>query len=267
MRDQPRSGSDHMLTTEVAQDDTNDAAHGTVLVVDDDPTVAEILDSYLSLEGYSVERCTNGSVALERVARARPDLVVLDVLMPGMSGLEVLERLRRRGDVPVIMLTAKAGDDARIHGLRAGADDFLAKPFNPGELVARVTAVLRRTRRRSATSEHLVLGPVELDERRRTVLVRGLPVSLTPLEFDLLAHLMRHPRQVFRRAELLEQVWGFTFGDTATVTVHVGRLRTKLDEAVVPPSEGRSGSAVPSVIRTVWGVGYSFDPDEAPELR
>jgi DNA-binding response OmpR family regulator len=225
-----------------------------VLVVDDDPTVAEVVARYLEREGFSVVTCGDGAVGLQKVLASPPALVVLDLMLPGLDGLEVCRRLRESSDVPIIMLTAKGEAGDRITGMERGADDYLAKPFSPRELVVRVKAVLARTRGgtpggREVADGPLMAGPIALDERARTVTLENRPVSLTVREFDLLAFLLHHPGEVFRREDLLRRVWGYTFGDTSTVTVHVRRLREKIER---DPS-------VPVHVVTVWGVGYRFD--------
>ncbi len=223
-----------------------------ILVVEDDPTVAEVVSRYLRRDGHRVEVVGDGRLALSRAQGLPPDLVVLDLMLPGMDGLEVCRRLRERGSVPVIILSARGEEVDKLIGLELGADDYVAKPFSPRELVARVRTVLRRAQPRPppVTDEPVVLGDVSLNPANRDVSVRGEPVALTLREFDLLAYLMHHPRQVFRRETLLEHVWGYTFGDTSTVTVHVRRLREKIE---VDPSSPRH-------VQTVWGVGYRFDP-------
>jgi len=229
--------------------------NATVLLVDDDPTVSEVVARYLSREGFEVRCERDGQVALEHARAELPDLMVLDLMLPGMDGLEVFRRLREVAPVPTIMLTARGDEADRVLGLEIGADDYVAKPFSPRELTARVKSVLRRARGidppagRGAT-EVLTAGDVRLDQVGRHVTVRDVPVALTALEFDLLAHLMSHPGRVFRREELLDAVWHYTFGDTSTVTVHIRRVREKVE---------RDPSA-PTMIQTVWGVGYRFEP-------
>jgi DNA-binding response OmpR family regulator len=224
-----------------------------VLVVDDDSTVSDVVSRYLEREGFDVEAVENGQQALERAIADPPDLIVLDLMLPGLDGLEVCRRVRAVTPVPIIMLTARGEEDQKVAGLEMGADDYVAKPFSPRELTARVKSVLRRTASPGLPPprlEPLLAGDVELEPKSREVRVSGRLVSLTALEFELLAFLMRHPGQVFRREELLENVWGYRFGDTSTVTVHVRRLREKVE---VDP-------ASPAHVRTVWGVGYRFDP-------
>ncbi|MBW3573324.1 MAG: response regulator transcription factor [Actinobacteria bacterium] len=224
-----------------------------VLIVEDDPTVAEVVARYLLREGYQVEAVADGAVGLERALADPPDLVVLDLMLPTLGGLELCRRLRAVAPVPVIMLTARGEEADRIIGLELGADDYVAKPFSPRELTARVKAVLRRAAAPLVASEErglLAAAGLELDEVAHEVRLHGALVALTAKEFDLLAHLMRHPRRAFRREELLEAIWGFRCGDTSTVTVHVRRLREKIE---VDPS-------APRLVRTVRGVGYRFEP-------
>jgi len=224
----------------------------SILVVDDEPMVREVLSRYLSREGFDVWAAQDGEEALTRYARATPDLVLLDLMLPKIDGYEVFRRIREQGGrTPVIMLTAKGEETDRIVGLELGADDYVAKPFSPREVVARVRAVLRRTD--SGTSDPVVmdLGRIAIDTGRREVTVEGRPVRLTRTEFDLLAYLASSPGTTFTRARLLEDVWDFAWdGDTATVTVHVRRIREKIES---DPSE-------PKHLVTVWGVGYRFEP-------
>lgn len=228
--------------------------HPRILVVEDDPTVAEVVARYLERDGFEVETVEDGIGALEMVASSPPDLMILDLMLPGLDGLEVFSRVRSLAPVPVIMLTARGDENDRVVGLELGADDYVGKPFSPRELTARVKSVLRRAEGGSSqsTGEGHVLAASDLvvDPSSRDVSVAGQPVSLTVREFELLVFLMKHPHRVFRREELLDQVWGYTFGDTSTVTVHVRRLREKIE---VDPS-------APSRIQTVWGVGYRFAP-------
>lgn len=228
-----------------------------VLIVEDDPTVAEVVTRYLEREGFAVESVADGRDALARADEQLPDLVVLDIMLPGLDGLEVCRRLRSRAPIPVVMLTARGGEEDRVLGLELGADDYVSKPFSPRELTARVKAVLRRAGSplderstevdRTGTLEY---DGLSIDLAAREARVRGELATLTAREFELLAFLARQPRQVFRRDELLERVWGYTYGDTSTVTVHIRRLREKIED---DPS-------APRRIATVWGVGYRFDP-------
>jgi len=227
-----------------------------VLVVDDEPTVREVVQWYLEHDGYRVELAGDGADALDAFTARSPDLVVLDLMLPGVDGLEVCRRIRAASATPVIMLTAKGHEADRIVGLELGADDYLVKPFSPRELVARVRSVLRRTLGSGefARAQPLHAGDVHVDPATREAAVAGRPLALTAREFDLLAFLVRHPRQVFTRGQLLRQVWEYTWvgDDTSTVTVHVRRLREKLEE---DPSD-------PVRVQTVYGVGYRFVPRE-----
>ncbi|WP_327233773.1 response regulator transcription factor [Streptomyces sp. NBC_01317] len=229
----------------------------TILVVDDDPTVAEVVTGYLERAGFAVDRAADGPQALRLAAGKPPSLVLLDLMLPGMDGLEVCRRLRAAGPVPVIMLTARGDEDDRILGLEIGADDYVTKPFSPRELVLRVESVLRRGHagRGASAGPELTVAGITLDPAARRVTKDGRVLSLTLREFDLLAHLMRHPGQAIAREQLMHDVWGWEFGDLSTVTVHVRRLRGKVED----------DPAAPRLIRTVWGVGYRFDvPAEAP---
>ena len=229
------------------------ATTARILVIEDDPTVAEVVARYLSREGFDVEVSSDGVAGLQAALACPPDLLVLDLMLPGLSGVEVLRRLRVAAPVPVIMLTARSSEADRVNGLEFGADDYVAKPFSPRELTARVKAVLRRAGgvvEVPTQSETLTAGPLEIDTASRQVRLAGRPLELTVKEFDLLAHLVRHPGRAFSREELMQQVWGFSYGDTSTVTVHVSRLRLKVD--------GDAGSA--DLIKTVRGVGYRFEP-------
>ena len=223
-----------------------------VLIIEDDPNVAEVVTRYLEREGYVVEAADDGLQGLERALSDPPDLVVLDLMLPALSGLEVCRRLRAKAPIPVIMLTARGEEVDRIAGLELGADDYVAKPFSPRELTARVKAVLRRAAGGLAAEEAGVLraGDLEVDPVAHEARLHSELVSLTAREFDLLAHLMRNPRRAFRREELLADVWGFTYGDTSTVTVHVRPLREKVE----------ADPSAPRHICTVWGVGYRFEP-------
>ena len=230
-----------------------DDGRSRILVVDDDATVADVVARYLAHDGYEVETVADGRVALERALAAPPDLVVLDLMLPGMDGLDVCRRLRALAPVPIVILTARGQEADRIVGLELGADDYVSKPFSPKELVARVRAVLRRARGPLAatpTTGPLALadGDLEVDVAARQARLAGAVVALTARELELLVFLMRHPGQAFRREELLEQVWGYRYGDTSTVTVHVRRLREKVEP---DPSS-------PTRIGTVWGIGYRW---------
>jgi len=225
-------------------------------VVDDDRTVSDVICRYLEHAGYAVGHVGDGAEALASVRREAPHLVVLDLMLPTISGLQVCRELRSAPDgVPIIMLTARGDEADRVLGLELGADDYLTKPFSPRELVLRVGSVLRRSGSVPAPEAAQVLrdGALEVLTRPRVVRLGPTELTLTLREFDLLAHLMRHPARAFTRAELLEQVWGWTFGDQSTVTVHVRRLREKIE----------TDPADPRRIVTVWGVGYRYERSDA----
>ncbi len=228
-----------------------DSERPHVLVVDDEPMVREVVAAYLQREGFRVEEARDGAAALAAVAARLPDLVVLDLMLPNVDGYEVMRRLRRRADVPVILLTARAEEPDRVLGLELGADDYVVKPFSPRELAARVRSVLRRARPRP-DPVRLEFPGLVIDTGTREVLVDGHTVELTAREFDLLAFLAQSPRQVFSRGQLLEQVWDSSpdYQDPSTVTVHVRRIRRKVE-----PDPDR-----PRWVVTVWGVGYRFEP-------
>jgi DNA-binding response OmpR family regulator len=225
----------------------------SILVVEDEPSIREVVDLYLRRAGYQVTVVEDGQTALETLSSQLPDLVVLDLMLPKVDGLEITRWLRERGDTPIIMLTARREERDRIAGLEMGADDYVVKPFSPQELVSRVRAVLRRTHTSApASSEQLLaFGDLCIDPQTRLVEVAGEEKALTAKEFDLLWTMARHPRQVFTRDQLLDLVWGLTeYIDPSTVTVHVRRLREKI--------EADPGN--PHYIQTVWGVGYRFEP-------
>ena len=225
----------------------------TILVVDDEPSIVEIVTLYLQRAGYTVRSAADGHAALQALTAEKPDLVVLDLMLPGVDGLEITRRLRAEGETPIIMLTSRSEETDRIVGLEMGADDYVVKPFSPQELVSRVRAVLRRTGNAAQTerAEVLRFGPVQIDPGTRLVTIDGEEIVLTAKEFDLLWMLAGHPRQVFSRTQLLDRVWGETeYLDPSTVTVHVRRLREKIEP---DPS-------APAYIQTVWGVGYKFEP-------
>jgi DNA-binding response OmpR family regulator len=230
------------------------AAEARVLVVDDEPIVREVLSRYLTRDGFDVETASDGQAALEVFEATRPELVVLDLMLPHVDGLEVFRRIRARNGAAVIMLTARGEETDRVVGLELGADDYIAKPFSPREVVARVRAVLRRTRSATQTTpveEVLRFGELEIDTRTREVRVDGRRVELTPKEFDLLHFMSSSPRTVFNRLYLLDELWDASFaGDPSTVTVHVRRLREKIEP---DPSSPRH-------LITVWGAGYRFEP-------
>ena len=228
-------------------------SRGSVLVVDDEPTIGEVVSRYLDRAGYETRVALDGPSALEKVAERAPDLVVLDLMLPGVEGLEVMRRIRERdrNHTAIILLTAKGEETDRIVGLRLGADDYVVKPFSPGELVARVDAVLRRVDTSQEAEPTLSFDGLEIDPAARRVTVGGEEAQLTQREFDLLLFLGRHPGQAFTRQQLMDRVWQYSFyTDTSTVTVHIRRLRSKIE-----PDPAR-----PRFIETVWGVGYRFQP-------
>jgi two-component system, OmpR family, response regulator ResD len=230
-----------------------------ILVVEDDLTVAEVVVDYLRHAGLEPRHAVDGHTALEIAAAWPPDLVVLDLMLPGVSGLEVCRRLRQGQDaqvpLPVIMLTALGEESDRVAGLESGADDYVTKPFSPRELALRVQAVLRRARAAAApaTPQPLRSGRLEVDVAARRARSDGRELDLTGREFDLLAFFVGHPGRAFTRAELLEQVWGWSFGDLSTITVYVRRLRDKVEQE----------PAAPVQLQTVWGVGYRWEATPA----
>jgi DNA-binding response OmpR family regulator len=228
-----------------------DAVAGRVLVVDDDLTVRDVVRRYLELAGHQVFLAGNGEDALRWVVEHEPDLVVLDLMLPGIDGLEVCRRLRRHSAVPVVMLTELGEEENRIAGLQLGADDYVTKPFSPRELALRVASVLRRARTpQTATGpRELVDGDLRVEVAAHRASRGGTELALTTREFDLLVFLMAHPGEAYSREQLLEKVWGWDFGDRSTVTVHVRRLREKIETTPASPSR----------IVTVWGVGYRYD--------
>jgi DNA-binding response OmpR family regulator len=224
-----------------------------ILVVDDERSISEVVSLYLTRAGYRVKVAHDGQTALQLIAAQKPDLVVLDLMLPEVDGLEITRRLRAVDETPIIMLTARRNESDRILGLEMGADDYVVKPFSPQELVSRVRAVLRRSHNaQGITSERaLEFADIRIDPVTRLVAVEGRELMLTAKEFDLLWFLASHPRQVFNRDQLLDHVWGETeYLDPSTVTVHVRRLREKIE----------SDAANPRHIHTVWGVGYKFEP-------
>lgn len=228
-----------------------------ILVVDDEPSIVEVVQLYLSREGYTVITAADGPAALAAIAEGRPDLLILDLMLPGVDGLEITRQVRRNGYLPIIMLTARSEETDRVVGLELGADDYISKPFVPRELVARVRAVLRRMQAAQAIPEQaaarplISAGPLRIDVAAHSVTLSGETLSLTAREFDLLLFLARNAGQVFTREQLLDQVWGYNFvSDASTVTVHIRRLREKVEQ---DPTE-------PRLIQTVWGVGYKLEP-------
>jgi DNA-binding response OmpR family regulator len=230
-------------------------ARGSVLVVDDEPTIGEIVSRYLDHAGYDTRVAVDGNAAIAAVAERRPDLIVLDLMLPGIDGLEVMRRVREhdrdRDRTAIILLTARGEETDRVIGLRLGADDYVVKPFSPAELVARVDAVLRRVDTSPGPELPLVYERLTIDASARRVLVDGDEVQLTQREFELLLFLARHPGQAFTRNQIMDLVWRYSFyTDTSTVTVHIRRLRAKIETDAEHPRH----------IETVWGVGYRFAP-------
>ncbi len=225
---------------------------GEVLIVDDEPGISRLIAMYLEREGFQSSSVRSGAQALEAIETGNPSLVILDIMLPDIDGWDVCREIRRTSDVPIIMLTAREGDEDKIVGLELGADDYVTKPFAPRELVARVKAILRRARPTTPAQpqhERLDRGPLTLFPAKREVTVDGNPVTLRAKEYDLLLELARRPGVVFSREKLLQDVWGYDFfGDSGTIDVHVRRLRSKLDD----------DSQNPRFIETVWGVGYRF---------
>ena len=223
----------------------------TVLVVDDEPIVRDVVVRYLRRDGYETREAGTGDEAREILEAESPELVVLDVMLPGTDGLELCRWIRSRSALPVIMLTARGEETDRIVGLELGADDYVTKPFSPRELAVRVRTVLRRSRALPDDVERVSFGSFEIDSASREVRSKGKPLKLTAKEFDLLWFLVSHPRRVFSRDQLMDRVWGYTTAlDTGTVTVHIRRLREKIE-----PDPSR-----PRFLETVWGIGYRFTP-------
>ncbi|GAB2686715.1 response regulator transcription factor [Saccharopolyspora gloriosae] len=224
---------------------------GRILVVDDDATVRDVVGRYLRRDGHEVVEAADGEMALHLLQRRPPDLVVLDLMLPGMDGVEVCRRIRDAGSTPVIMLTALGEESDRITGLRTGADDYVVKPFSPGELALRVASVLRRARNavEPNAGARIADGDLQVDTGARTAVLGGTSLTLATREFDLLAFFLSHRGHAYSRTELLSKVWGWEFGDQSTVTVHVRRLREKVEP----------DPASPRRIATVWGVGYRYD--------
>jgi two-component system, OmpR family, phosphate regulon response regulator PhoB len=256
----PETNSERSMNTEVEPSkgpygwgmSLNEFSGRTVLVVDDEPMVREVVTTYLARDGLDVTEASDGASALRAFEKSRPDLIVLDVMLPEIDGYSLLTEVRSRSDVPVIMLTARSEETDRVLGLELGADDYVVKPFSPRELAARVRTVLKRSDGPSVRPGTVTeVGDLRIDSGSREVEVGGQAVELTPKEFDLLVFLATHPRQVFSRSQLLEQVWdsNTSWQDPSTVTVHVRRIRQKIE----------SNPDHPRRITTVWGVGYRFE--------
>jgi len=226
----------------------------SILVVEDEPSIAEVVGLYLQRAGYKVQTAADGKIAMSLLESGIPDLVVLDLMLPEIDGLSLTRWLRDRSDVPIIMLTARREEIDRIAGLEMGADDYVVKPFSPQELVSRVRAVMRRTKREQAPAESerpLTFGDLVINALSRTVTVSGIDIPLTAKEFDMLYLLAQHPKQVYTREQLLDRIWGGAeYIDPGTVTVHIRRVREKIEP---DPSN-------PTRLVTVWGVGYKFEP-------
>jgi DNA-binding response OmpR family regulator len=224
-----------------------------IVIVEDEPDICEVVSLYLKRAGYQVTCYADGLAAQEALLRQLPDLVILDVMLPGVDGFTLTRNLRDRFDVPIILLTSRREEADRIAGLELGADDYVVKPFSPQELVSRVRAVLRRVRASSQTvvEGSLDFGDLSINPQTRLVRLNAQEIILTAKEFDLLYYLAQHPRQVFTRDQLLESIWGMSdYIDPGTVTVHIRRLREKIEQ----------DPAAPSHLVTVWGVGYKFEP-------
>jgi DNA-binding response OmpR family regulator len=223
-----------------------------ILLVEDEPSISEIAELYLRRAGYQVQAMKDGHSAMQSLQQELPDLLVLDLMLPGMDGWSITRWLRDRSEVPIIILTARRDEVDRIAGLEMGADDYIVKPFSPQELVSRVRAVMRRSKTPSEEVDAAVhYDGLDINPLTRMVKVNGKEISLTVKEFDILWLLARHPRQVFTRVQLLEQVWGITdYIDPGTVTVHMSRLREKTE----------ADPSAPVHIMTVWGIGYKFEP-------
>ncbi|MDX6358218.1 MAG: hypothetical protein QOH37_1272 [Nocardioidaceae bacterium] len=224
-----------------------------ILVVDDDPTVREVVVSYLRAATHEVDEAGDGETGLQLFADRRPDLVVLDLMLPGIDGLETCRRIRATSQVPVVMLTALGEEGDRVAGLEIGADDYLAKPFSPRELVLRVGSILRRVGEAQRPDREVLRdGDLVVDGSRHEVTLEGRPLALTTREYDLLRHLLHHPGEALSRDQLLRDVWGWSFGDESTVTVHVRRLREKIERDPTHPTR----------LVTVWGVGYRWETEQ-----
>ena len=224
-----------------------------IVIVEDEPSISEVVGLYLNRAGFDVTTFSDGLSAYEQFAKKLPDLVILDVMLPGMDGFSLIRSIRDRSDVPVILLTSRREESDRIAGLELGADDYVVKPFSPQELVSRVRAVLRRTQSKSDAPAQgtIQIDNIKINPQTREVFIDGSNVILTAKEFDLLYHLAIHPRQVFSRDQLLESIWGLRdFIDPSTVTVHIRRLREKIEKDPTAPTH----------LLTSWGVGYKFEP-------
>ena len=227
---------------------------GRILVVEDDATVRDVVARYLERDGHQVTALDRGSEAVALVGRLNPDLIILDLMLPDVNGIDLCRQLRRTSPVPIIMVTALGEEADRVLGLEVGADDYVTKPFSPRELALRVASVLRRASTSAKPGPLVTDGDLVVDGPARAAALRGRPLPLTARELDLLAFLMSHPGQAFTREQLLDQVWGWSFGDHSTVTVHIKRLRRKVEDDPVRPRR----------IITVWGTGYRYDREATP---
>lgn len=228
-------------------------SENSIFVIEDEPSIAEVVSLYLKRAGFQVKVIADGQLALDLLAEKIPDLVILDLMLPGVDGNTITRWLRIRSDVPIIMLTARREEADRIAGLEMGADDYVIKPFSPQELISRVRAVLRRSQNKTSneTALPLTIGHLHIDPQTRQVFQNNNEINLTAVEFDLVYWLARHPRQVFTRDKLLESIWGPSDAiDPSTVTVHIRRLREKFEK----------DSSKPEHLLTVWGVGYKYEP-------
>ncbi len=226
-------------------------SHTSILVVDDEETIREVVRRYLEREGFTVREAEDGYAALDAIAESPPDLIVLDLMLPGIDGLTITRNLQDQQRIPIVMLTAKTEVRDRIRGLDLGADDYVTKPFSPQELISRIRAVLRRVEPDDQPTQTIEFGNLCLDPVSRSLTSGSRDIPLTTTEFDLIWFLATHPRQVFSRSQLLDKVWGYEyFGDASTVTVHISRLREKIE----PDQKDHRH------ILTVWGVGYKFEP-------
>jgi DNA-binding response OmpR family regulator len=226
-----------------------------VLIVDDEASICEVLAQYLRLEGFDVLAAADGATALDLFHATPPDLVILDLMLPGIDGIEVCRRMRAISAIPILMLTARSEESDKLEGFHVGTDDYVTKPFSPREVVVRVQAIMRRLEAMSVPAmvldDTLRVGSLVIHPRLRHIERDGMPLEVTAKEFDLLYYLASHPRQVFSRQQLLDHVWDYSyFGDAGTVTVHVRRLREKVE---LDPARPRH-------VKTVWGVGYKFEP-------
>ncbi|MET3721887.1 MULTISPECIES: response regulator transcription factor [unclassified Arthrobacter] len=242
------------MNTVQSDTDVGDVGNRRILLVEDEATIAQVVHDYLVQAGFQVDMAGDGFTALHLAQTHAPDLIILDRMLPGLDGVEVCRRIRRTHSMPIIMLTALGTEDDRILGLEMGADDYVTKPFSPRELVLRVKSVLRRSIKEYTPEPPVEVAGFVLNPASRAVTHRSRDLTLTVREFDLLAFFLRRPNQVFSRDVLIKAVWGWDFGDLSTVTVHVRRLREKIED----------NPTMPVLLKTVWGVGYRFDDGTEP---